>query len=415
VTDLSQIDFISNEVYEDGYPHQAWTTLRREAPVYRFARPGIRPFWAITKHADVIAISKNPKLFENAPRLAVFPGLETEVPTDEPPPARHLINMDPPEHGRFRKLASSRFAPRQLIPMVNDVEIISQEILDQFARDGGEHEGDFVTGVSARLPLAVLADMLGVPRSDWPLLFQWTNETIGANDPEFQQEGETPQDTAERSRGELFQYFWQMIEQRRATPTNDIVSVLANATIDGEHLPPFELLSYCYLLVVAGNETTRNATTGGLLALIQHPAELEKLRRNPALLDSAVEEIVRWTSPVIQFCRTPKQGVELRGQKIRAGENLCLFYPSANRDEEVFEAPFEFRVDRTPNPHLAFGIGEHFCLGANLARIELRVVFRQLIQRLEHVELAGPVSRLRSSFVGGIKAMPIRYRLKPAV
>ena len=168
-------------------------------------------------------------------------------------------------------------------------------------------------------------------------------------------------------------------------------------------MPPFELLSYCFLLVVAGNETTRNATSGGLLALIQHPAELEKLRRDPTLVDAAVEEIVRWTSPVIQFCRTPIHDVELRGQRIPAGENLCLFYPSANRDEEVFEDPFAFRVDRTPNPHLGFGIGEHFCLGANLARLELRIIFRQLVERLEKVELAGPVARLRSSFVGGIK------------
>ncbi|MEO8603773.1 MAG: cytochrome P450 [bacterium] len=404
-------DFVLNETYESGYPHDVWTRLRREAPVYRYARPGVRPFWAITKHADVIAISKHPTLYENAPRLAVFPGLEPEIPTDEPPPARHLINMDPPEHGQFRRLISTRFAPRQLTPMAAEVEGITRDIFAEFTQGRREGEADFVTGFSAKVPLAVLAEMLGVPRADWPLLFQWTNETIGANDPEFQQPGESAQETADRSRGELFNYFWQMIEARRATPTSDIVSILANATVDGAPIPPFELLSYCFLIVVAGNETTRNATTGGLLALIQHPAELAKLRRDASLLDSAVEEIVRWTSPVIQFCRTPKQDVELRGQHIRAGENLCLFYPSANRDEEVFEAPFEFRVDRTPNPHLGFGIGEHFCLGANLARLELRVIFRELLRRLEDVELAGPVSRLRSSFVGGIKAMPVRYRL----
>ena len=260
----------------------------------------------------------------------------------------------------------------------------------------------------------MLCDLLGAPREDWAKLFQWTNETIGPNDPEFQQHGETAADTAERSRSELFQYFWQMIEARRAQPTDDIVSVLANAQIDGEYVPPFELLSYCFLLVVAGNETTRNATSGGVMALVQNPAELAKLRRDPSLIDSAVEEIVRWTSPVIQFCRTPIHDVELRGQHIPAGENLCLFYPSANRDEEIFDQPFAFRVDRTPNPHLGFGIGEHFCLGANLARLELRIIFRQLIERLDHLELAGPVSRLRSSFVGGIKSMPVRYQLRAA-
>ncbi len=411
---LDALDVISNETYEEnGYPHEAWTMLRREAPIRRFAPAGgVKPFWAITKHADVVAISKNPAVFQNAPRLGVFPGLEPF--DDGPPPARHLINMDPPEHGRFRRLVSSHFAPRQLQRLAAPVERIANDVLDQFAGDGGEREADFVSGVSATFPLAVLCDLLGAPHEDWPKLFQWTNETIGANDPEFQQRGETAADTAERSRSELFQYFWQMIEDRRARPTDDIVSVLANARIDGEHVPPFELLSYCFLLVVAGNETTRNATSGGLMALVQHPAELEKLRRDPSLVDAAVEEIVRWTSPVIQFCRTPIHDVELRGQHIPAGENLCLFYPSANRDEEVFEDPFAFRVDRTPNPHLGFGIGEHFCLGANLARLELRIIFRQLIERLEKVELAGPVSRLRSSFVGGIKSMPVRYRLRAA-
>jgi cytochrome P450 len=205
-----------------------------------------------------------------------------------------------------------------------------------------------------------------------------------------------------------------MVDERRKKPTADIVSLIANATIDGKQLPPIELLSFYYLLVVAGNETTRNATSGGLLALIQNPGELDKLRRNPRLLGSAVEEIVRFTSPVIQFCRTAARDTELRGVKIRAGEAACLFYPSANRDEEVFPDGDRFRVERDPNPHLGFGIGEHFCMGAHLARLELEVVFGQLVSRLEEVELVGPVRRLRSSFVGGVKSMPIRYRLRPS-
>jgi cytochrome P450 len=241
-------------------------------------------------------------------------------------------------------------------------------------------------------------------------MFRWTNETIGAGDPEYQQ-GASAIQTAERARTALFEYFWRMIEARRGAPRDDIVSVLANAEIDGRPVQPLELLSYCFLLVVAGNETTRNAISGGLLALIEHPAELEKLRRAPALTERAAEEILRWTSPVIQFCRTATEDFELRGERIRQGESMCLFYPSANRDEDVFPAPFAFRVDRSPNPHLAFGIGEHFCLGAHLARLELRAVFRHLADRIDHVELTGPVERLRSSFVGGVKHVPIRYRL----
>ncbi len=280
------------------------------------------------------------------------------------------------------------------------------------ATNGESGEIDFVERVSSVLPLAVIADMLGVPRSDWKMMFQWTNEMIGASDPEYRREGETPDDTSERARLAALEYFSTMAEERLKSPRNDLVSILANARIDGEPLPFENLMSFYNLIVIARNETTRNATSGGLLALIEHPAELDKLRRDPSLAPTAVEEILRWTTPVIQFCRTATEDVEIRGQKVREGEAFCLFYPSANRDEDVFEEPYSFKVDRDPNPHLAFGIGEHFCLGANVARLELTVMFRQLAARLQEVELAGPVERLRSGFLGGIKHMPIRYRLR---
>lgn len=419
--DLDQLDFYSGDTFErNGYPHAEWERLRREAPVYWTQRDTLTPFWAITRHEDVVALSRQPKLWQNAPRLAVFPELEKEVerriaagePESQQPQPRHLLNMDPPDHGRFRKTASSHFTPRALQAKRASIERISKRILDEFANGGKTTEADFVESVSVRLPLEVLLEMLGVPQDDWKLMFQWTNETIGATDPEYQQ-GQSALETAERSRLQLFGYYMKMAEERRKKPTDDIVSVVANAKIDGEPLPPLELLSFYYLLVVAGNETTRNATSGGLLALIQNPGELAKLKKNPALIHSAVEEIVRWTSPVIQFCRTAKDDTEVRGVKIRAGESACLFYPSANRDEEVFPDANVFRIDRDPNPHLGFGIGEHFCMGANLARLELEVVIGQLVERLEEIELVGPVRRLRSSFVGGVKSMPIRYRLRP--
>jgi cytochrome P450 len=411
-TSLEELDIVGNRTYgENGYPHDAWTRLRREAPLYWYDRPNVQPpFWAVTRHADVITVSRQPRLFLNAPRLAVFPEIPEMNPEERP--ARHLLNMDPPDHARYRKLASARFTPRAVQSLRSSIEKIADDLLDGLIADGDAHECDFVEAVSARLPLEVLADLLGVPRSDWNLLFQWTNETIGASDPEYQH-GSTPKETGDRARMALFQYFVGMVEERRKQPTDDIVSLLANAELDGAEVPAFELLSYYFLLVVAGNETTRNATSGGLLALIENPAELAKLQRDPSLVDCAVEEIVRWTTPVIQFCRTAAEDTELRGQKIAKGESLCLFYPSANRDEEVFDDPFAFRVDRSPNPHLAFGIGEHFCMGANLARLELRVAFAKLAERIASIELAGPVSRLHSSFVGGIKRVPIRYRLKP--
>jgi cytochrome P450 len=409
---LDTLDIISNDTYaENGYPHDAWALLRREAPVYWYERDVKAPFWAVTRHEDIRWLSRQPKRLLNAPRLAVFP--QFAPPEEDERVARHLLNMDAPDHGRYRKLAAPRFTPRSIARLEASIEKIASDLLDDLARDGSLSEMDFVTSVAAPLSLAVLADLLGVPREKWELMFRWTNAIVGAEDPEYQL-SEDAQASAGAARKALFEYFWKMAEERRAKPTEDMVSVLANAEMDGAPVPPFELLSYYFLLVIAGNETTRNAMSGGLVALIENPAEFDKLRRDPDLIVPAVEEIARWTTPVIQFCRTATEGFELRGQQIRAGDSLCLFYPSANRDEEIFEDPFAFRVDRRPNQHLAFGIGEHFCLGANLARLELRVLFRQLSKRLEHVELAGPVERLRSSFLGGVKHVPIRYQLRPA-
>jgi cholest-4-en-3-one 26-monooxygenase len=212
---------------------------------------------------------------------------------------------------------------------------------------------------------------------------------------------------------EFFQYFSALVEDRRKAPRDDLAAALTLGEVNDEPLPPFELLSYFALLIIAGNETTRNSITGGLYALVNHPEQWARLKREPSLTHTAADEIIRWTSPVIQFTRLATRDTTLRGQKIREGDVLALFYPSANRDEEVFAAPFKFDIARSPNPHLAFGIGEHYCLGANLARMELQIMFRQLAERLETVELTGPIARMRSSFVGGIKHMPIRYKMRP--
>ncbi len=394
---------------KNGYPHQEWAWLREHKPVFWCEHPKTDPFWAITKHADLVQISKQPHLFLNGPRLLVFVN-ESGMEQSPTPPFRHLLDMDPPVHGEYRVIVSRHFTPRGVRPLGPEIERITRKVLDDVT---GRSECDFVTEVSSKIPLAVIAELLGVPHQDWEQLFQWTNETIGSGDPEFQQ-GATPQETMDRSRLGLFQYFTNMVTERMKHPTNDITSIVANAKINGETMPQLEMLSYYFLLVVAGNETTRNATTGGLLAFIENPGEWQKLKKNPGLIDSAVEEIVRWTSPVIQFARTATEDTEIRGQKIKAGESVCLFYPSANRDEEVFAEPFKFDISREPNPQVAFGIGEHFCLGANLARLELKVIFQQLVERLDHAELAGTVERLRSSFVGGIKHMPIRMKMKAA-
>jgi cytochrome P450 len=295
--------------------------------------------------------------------------------------------------------------------MDEKVARVTREVIDAAAENTG---GDFVQQISARVTIAVIAEMLGVPRPDWDLLFRWTTEVIAPQDPEFQRDGADARETSDRARFELFTYFAELVDTRRKAPTDDIVSVVANGRIDGELLNPVELLSYYFLLVVAGNETTRNAMTGGLLAFLDNPDQWEKLRAHAALLDPAVEEVVRWITPVIQFARTAQRDYQLRGTTIRKGQAVCLFYASANRDEDVFPDPFAFRIDRDPNPHIAFGMGEHLCLGAHLARLELRHAFAQLRDRLTHCELAGPVERIRSSFVGGIKHAPMRWRIVPA-
>ncbi|HEX5067250.1 MAG TPA: cytochrome P450 [Myxococcota bacterium] len=404
--DPARLDVISSGHYEEnGYPFREWAWLRRHDPMRWIEHPDYEPFWAIVKHADITWLSTQPRLFLNAPRLAVFNKNAPPPPENE---SRHLLNMDPPDHGRYRNVSSKQFTPRAVRALEEKVQRITREVLDAAA---ARDRGDFVRDISAPITISVIAEMLGVPASDRALLFRWTNEVIAPEDPEFQREGSIEK-TVEGARIELFQYFDAMSRDRRAKPREDIVSVVANGHVEGSPLNPVELLSYYLLLVVAGNETTRNAMTGGLLTFLENPGEWRKLQQNAALLDPAVEEVVRWITPVIQFCRTAERDAELRGKTIRAGQSACLFYASANRDEEVFEDPDTFRIDRIPNRHIGFGVGEHVCLGAHLARLELRTAFAQLRERLVHAELAGPVERARSSFVGGIKRAPMRWEIR---
>ncbi|MEM9177380.1 MAG: cytochrome P450, partial [Myxococcota bacterium] len=313
-----------DEFAEHGYPHAAWKTLRREAPVKYFdmgPRPG---FWAVTRRADIVWLSKQPTEFLNAPRVAVF--------ADSPPPdpskpnravLRHLLNMDPPDHAEYRNLASSWFTPRTIGRRRAEIERIADDLIDEIEdKMATKGEVDFVEDFTAPLTLSVLADMLGVPRSDWRRMFDWTNQIAGASDPEYQVGGGDSGQQMRQTLLEMNAYFAEMVEARRAEAegaSDDITSVLAKAEFRGGEVPTLELLSYFALLVVAGNETTRNAASGGLLALIENPGELAKLQADPSLVKKATEEIVRWTSPVIQFCRTPVADLELHGQKIPAG------------------------------------------------------------------------------------------------
>ena len=403
---IDPMDLVDPARYaRNGYPHAVWTRLRTEAPVTHFAPPGYRPFWAITKHADIVELASQPVRFSSEHGLMLGPAHAVPVPSEM------VVTLDPPRHGPLRRVASRRFTPRALEAQREEIERITVEILDQASTGGAEAECDFVERIAAPLPIAVVAWILGVPREDWGLLFRWTNEVIGKDDPEYRRPGETAGQTIKRARGELHAYFQQLLDRRRSEPRDDLVSELLRATIDGAPLTEIQLLSYCELMVEAGNETTRNAISGGLLAFSEHRGEWEKLRAHPELLSDAVEEVLRWVSPITHFIRTAMEDYELRGMKIRSGEQVALFWASGNRDEEVFADPFSFRVDRRPNPHLSFGVGEHFCMGAHVARVELEAIFRHLLARLESFEVSGPVDRLSSAVNGAIKHLPLRYRL----
>ena len=415
-TDLSldQLEIIRPDHYvAHGQPHAAFELLRREAPVYRYERNEVMPFWAITKHADIVRIGKDPETFISGPTLVIATEPEQlEERAFQPPPT--LIQMDGQKHVDFRKMISKRFTPRALQRIHADIEGIAKEIVDDLLALGDEAEVDFVEKVSAPLPIAVIAWLLGVPRSDWKLIFDWTNATIGAGDPEYQKEGETPAETAQRAMVDLFQYFTKLVEEKRKNPADDLVTLFTQVEWQGKPLDPMEILSWCFIVVIAGNETTRNGTSGGMLAFIEHQDQMRKLQADQTLLKPAIEEVVRWTSPITHFARTATKDVELRGQQIREGDKVALFYPSANRDEEVFDDPEVFRIDRNPNRHIGFGIGEHFCAGAHVARLELEMAYKYLLPRIDEIELAGPVERLRSNLINGIKHLPIRYKLKPA-
>ncbi len=411
------LDLIDPRSYaKQGVPHDIWTRLRRESPIHRCEPSGYESFWAITKHADICEISKQPDRFLNGRGIIVMNDDQVKIRASGQGIAamRTIIEMDPPEHRKFRKVASPSFTPRAIRALDEVVQASARNIVDKLAGKTGEGECDFATDVAAAHPLRVLSTILGVPRDTEPEILRLTNQLFGADDPDMRREGDDPQKVALELGLELFKLFNEIIEDRRAHPRDDLATVLATAIIDGEPMGPMETVGYYLITFTAGHDTTKNALAGGMRAFLDHPEQLEKLKRNPGLVKSAVEEIVRWSVPVNYMKRTAAFDLELRGQKIREGDNLVLFYASANRDEDIFEDPFDFRVDRTPNPHLGFGIGEHFCIGSHLARKSQHALWSELSRRLEWVELAGEPEQIHSSFVVGLKRLPIRYRITKA-
>ena len=430
---LDTLDITDTDLYvKNGYPWEAWDMLRRDAPVYWYERPGFEPFWAITKYEDIAFISRNPEMFSNRQRLRLtdIEAVEIGERTRDRSAAKHghdrndppdLVFMDPPQHRDYRRMVSTRFTPRAMQQLDDHLTELSQLYVGDFAKvlaesfaPSGNGTIDFVHELACKLPVAAICEMAEIPRDDWEKIFHWTEILVGAGDPEYREPGMTREETLRVNTRAWDQYNLDLIEKRReagATGT-DLVSMLVRSRYEGHELTERELLSYITLLLAAGNETTRNAMTGGVKAFLDNPDQLAKLAADPSLVDSAVEEVLRWTSIVIQFARTATQDVEIRGQMIKAGETVGMWYPSANRDEDIFKDPYKFDITRDPNPHYAFGgYGEHFCLGANLARWELRVMFKELIPIMQKMELAGePELVAQSLHVGGIKHLPVRYR-----
>lgn len=360
-------------------------------------------FWALTRHADIVHVSRNPKLFAS--------GRGTQI-VDQPETFNEffgsMINMDDPRHGRLRRIVSSGFTPRVVRRIEDDVQRTAREIVDA-VRDRGEC--DFVTEIAAPLPLRIICDMMGIPESEHRAVFDRTNVILGAGDPEYVAELENVPAAVLQAGAELAGLVQELGRSRRASPTDDLTSALVNAEVDGEGLSDSELGSFFVLLVVAGNETTRNAISHGMKALCDHPEQRAIWAADfDGVAPSAVEEIVRWSTPVIHFRRTVTTDTEMRGQKIRAGEKVALWYNSGNRDAEVFDDPFRFDVRRRPNEHVGFGgPGPHHCLGAHLARREVTVMFREILTRLPDLEITGPPERLQSYFIHGIKHMPCAF------
>lgn len=397
----SELDVYDLDTYVQGIPHDRFRRLRREEPVHFHEEPGGKGFWAVTRYADVVAISKDPKTFSSARGGTNIWDLPPE---DLSTIQLLMVNMDPPEHGKFRRLVSRGFTPRmtsRLEPFVREAAVRSIEAA------ASKGECDFVRNVAAELPLIVIAELMGIPQEDRHKVFDWSNRLIGFDDPEFQTSLEDGKIAAQ----EMWFYANELAERRKAETGSgeDLVSVLVKGEIEGEVLTEMEFDAFFLMLAVAGNETTRNAITGGLLTLLEHPEQKQRLVEQPALLPTAIEEMLRWVTPVMHFRRTAMRDVELYGKTIHEGDKVVMYYPAANRDEEAFPNPDAFDVGRTPNDHLSFGIGEHFCLGASLARLELRIFFEELLRRYPHIEQSGKVRRLRSNFINGYKELPVRF------
>ncbi|MER3452646.1 MAG: cytochrome P450 [Acidimicrobiia bacterium] len=397
--DLATIDLTDPDLYVERVPHEIFAELRQRAPVFWHDETDGPGFWAVTRYHDVVTVNRDPLTFSSHRRTALITELDDEQLEQQ---RLMMLNMDPPLHTRYRLLVNKGFTPRMVANLESRLREITTGILDRAIEMG---TCDFVTDVAAELPLQAIAEIIGVPREDRHKVFDWSNRMIGNQDPEY---GITLEE-AQAASMELFAYCHSLVAEKKASPGDDIITILLNAEVDGHRLTELEIDMFFLLLSVAGNETTRNLISHGMLAFFEHPDQWRRLLDDPSLLPSAVEEMLRWGTPVMHFRRTATCDTRIGDQLVREGDKVVIWYISANRDEAVFADPYRFDIARSPNEHVAFGGGgPHYCLGANLARLEIRVMFEELMRRVPRIEQAGPPQRLRSNFINGIKHLPVR-------
>ena len=405
---LSDVNLNDLDAFERGCPHDMFELLRREAPVFWQEEASGPGYWAITKYEDLKHISRHPAQFSSERMGTII---------REPDPStieftrQIMLNMDPPRHRQYRMLVNKAFTPRMVDNLRPRIRRMCVEIVDAVIEKG---ECEFVEELAAPLPMLVICEMMGIPEEDRRHVYEIGNKMVGFDDPEYH-DGKTLEmkvaEDAEATQyaAEMFMYAAKLRDKALSHPGDDLASGLVNAELDGRRLTPEEFNFFFLLLLIAGNETTRTVTSNGMISLLDNPDQLDALEKDLSLLDAAVEEILRYSPAVHSFRRTTTAPTEIRGQRIPEDAKLILWYPSANRDEEVFEEPQRFDIRRSPNDHVAFGYGEHYCLGANLARMELQEIFRELVTRIDGMERTAPPRRLRSNFINGVKEMRVRF------
>ncbi|WP_304167307.1 cytochrome P450 [Phenylobacterium aquaticum] len=412
---------VDPRAYADGdRVDQAFAQLRKDQPLDVAQPEGFDPFWVVTRHADILEVEKQNELFHNGDRSTVLTTIDADKKVREmmggsPHLVRSLVQMDNPDHMAYRRLTQGSFVPQNLRVLETRIREIAKGFIDRMVEKGDRC--DFARDVAFLFPLHVIMEVIGVPEADEPRMLKLTQELFGSADPELNRTGSDIQDTntgvdtIQSVVMDFMLYFNAMTEDRRANPRQDLASVIANGQVNGQPLGHLEAMSYYIIAATAGHDTTSSTTAGALWAMAENPAQFAKVAADQSLIPGLIEESIRWVTPVKHFMRTATADAELAGKQIAKGDWLFLSYPSGNRDEAVFDKPFEFQVDRTPNKHVAFGYGAHVCLGQHLARMEMRILWEEFFKRVASVELDGTPKRMAASFVCGPKSVPIRFKL----